>query len=320
MAGLLIVTYVLFSIFVMAFLWKAYQQSKMPIHLRWELYPLAGEKSRPWGGSYLEESNWYEKPREHHSFAGEMAFLGKEVFFFREYFRRNRNLWYIVYPFHIGIILLVTFFILVVIGALSMIGGVGVSAGASNAWGLLLYYVTLIVGIPALILGTISCLALLIRKSVDPTMSPYTRRIEYFNIIFVLAMFLTGLLAWAIADRGFEIAREYMKSLLTFGSMQGLPSLSAAHAMLLTLLLAYLPFTNMMHFFAKFFTYHKVRWDDRLNLRGSAIERELKQLLEQRINWAAPHMQSLKRWMDVATEETTGTTRPSPRVSRKGED
>lgn len=316
MAALHIVTYVLFLVFLAAFIWKAYQQSKMPIHLRWELYPLAGEKGRPWGGSYLEAPDWYKKPREHHSFAGEMAFLGKEVFFFREYFRRNRSLWYIVYPFHMGVILLVTFFFLVVIGALTTIGGVEVSAGASNAWGLLIYYVTLIVGIPALILGTFSCLALLIRKFVDPTMSPYTRRVEYFNIVFVLAMFLTGLLAWAVADRGFEIAREYMKSLLTFGSMESLPSLSAAHAVLLVLLLAYLPFTNMMHFFAKFYTYHKVRWDDCPNLRGSALERELKQLLEQRINWAAPHMQSLRRWVDVATEETGAS--PTPRVTRKG--
>jgi nitrate reductase gamma subunit len=316
MVVLHVVTYVLFLIFALAFLWKGYQQSKMPIHLRWELYPLAGEKGRPWGGSYLEEPDWYKKPREHHSFAGEMAFLGKEVFFFREYFRRNRSLWYIVYPFHIGIILLVTFFFLVLIGALTTIGGVEVSAASSNAWGLLIYYVTLIAGIPALILGTISCLALLVRKFVDPTMSPYTRRVEYFNIVFVLAMFLTGLLAWAVADRGFEIAREYMKSLLTFGSIDSLPSLSAAHAVLLTLLLAYLPFTNMMHFFAKFFTYHKVRWDDRPNVRGSAIERELKQLLEERINWAAPHMQSLKRWIDVAFEETRSSS--TPRVTRKG--
>ncbi len=317
MVALHVVTYVLFSIFAVAFLWKGYQQSKMPIHLRWELYPLAGEKSRPWGGSYLEAPDWYKKPRKHHSFAGEMAFLGKEVFFFREYFRRNRSLWYIVYPFHIGIILLVTFFFLVVIGALTTIGGVEVSAASSNAWGLLLYYVTLIVGIPALILGTISCLALLIRKFVDPTMSPYTRRVEYFNIVFVLAMFLTGLLAWAVADRGFDIAREYMKSLLTFGSIEGLPSLSAAHAVLLVLLLAYLPFTNMMHFFAKFFTYHKVRWDDCPNLRGSALERELKPLLEQQINWAAPHMQSLRRWVDVVTEETGAS--PAPRVRKGGE-
>ncbi len=317
MTALEIVTYVLFGVFAAAFLWKGYQQSKMPMHLRWELYPLAGElKSRPWGGSYVEDLDWYKKPREEHSFAGEMAFFGKEVFFFKEYFRSNRSLWYIVYPFHLGVFLLVAFFFLVVIGALTMIGGVEVAAGSSSAWGVLLYYVTLIVGIPALILGTIGCVALLIRKLVDIDMRPYTRRAEYFNIVFVLATFVTGLLAWAVSDIGFEGARQFMHGLLTYGSLDGVPSLGVAHAMLLVLLLAYLPFTNMMHFFAKFFTYHQVRWDDRPNLRGGELERGIQALLEQPINWAAPHMQNLGRWADVATGDMGAST--SPRVARKG--
>jgi nitrate reductase gamma subunit len=314
--ALQIIAYVLFAVFAAAFLWKGYQQSRMPIHLRWELYPLAGEKDRPWGGSYLEESDWYTKPREQHSFIGEMTFLGKEVLFFKEYFLSNRSLWYIVYPFHIGVFLLVVFFFLVVIGALTMIGGVEVSAESSNGWGLVLHYVTLIVGIPALILGTIGCAALLICKLVDPTMSPYTRRVEYFNIVLVLGVFVTGMLAWAVSDLGFEAARQYMHSLLTYGSLEGVHALGATHAVLLVVLLAYLPFTNMMHFFAKFFTYHKVRWDDSPNLRGGEVERSLKPLLQQRINWAAPHMQNLTRWADVATGDMGTST--SPRVASKG--
>ncbi len=316
MVAIQVAAYVFFAVFAVAFLWKGYQQSKMPIHLRWELYPLAGESSRPWGGSYLEDPDWHNKPREQHSFIGEMKFFGKEVFFFKEYFQSNRSLWYIVYPFHIGVFMFVGFFFLAVVGALTMIGGVEVSAESASAWGVLLHYVMLIVGATALVFGTVSCVALLIRKIVDPAMSPYTRRIEYFNIVFVLAVFATGLLAWAIVDPGFEVARQYMKSLLTAGSMEGMPSLAAAHALLLVLLLAYLPFTNMMHFFAKFFTFHKVRWDDTPNLRGSELERGLKPLLEQRINWAAPHMQNLGRWTDVATGDMGTST--SPRIARKG--
>ena len=317
MAAIEIVTYVLFVVFGAAFLWKGYQQTKMPIHLRWELYPLAGElKSRPWGGSYVEDLDWYKKPREHHSFAGEMSFFGKEVFFFREYFHSNRSLWYIVFPFHLGVFLLVAFFFLVVISAFTMMGGVEVAAGSSSAWGQLLYYVTMIVGIPALILATIGCLALLVRKIVDIDMRPYTRRAEYFNIVFVLAMFLTGLIAWAGWDIGFEGARQYMHSLLTYGSLGGVPSLGVASAVLLVVLLAYLPFTNMMHFFAKFFTYHKVRWDDRPNLRGGELETGIKALLEQPITWAAPHMQNLSCWADVSSGEMGASA--SPRVTRKG--
>jgi nitrate reductase gamma subunit len=245
-----------------------------------------------------------------------MTFLGKEVLFFKEYFHRNRSLWYIVYPFHIGIFLFVGFFALLLVGALTMVGGVAVSAESSNAWGLLIHYVTLIVGVAGLIFGAIGCLALLIRKLVDQTMSPYTRRIEYFNIVFVLAVFITGILAWGIADLGFETARESMKSFITFNGMESIHSLVGTHIILLALLLAYLPFTNMMHFFAKFFTYHMVRWDDSPNFRGGQLERKLRPLLEQRVNWAAPHMQTINQWTDVAKGDVGIST--GGRVAQKG--
>ena len=106
MEALQIAAYILAGIFVIAFLSRGVRYARMPIHLRWELYPVAGETKRPWGGSYLEDSDWWTKAREEKSFIGEMTFFGKEVFFFKEYFHRNRSLWYIVYPFHIGIFLL----------------------------------------------------------------------------------------------------------------------------------------------------------------------------------------------------------------------
>jgi len=49
MVILQIATYVLFAIFVVACTAKIFKYAKMPIHLRWELYPLAGETKRPWG-------------------------------------------------------------------------------------------------------------------------------------------------------------------------------------------------------------------------------------------------------------------------------
>ena len=37
----------------------------MPMHVRWELYPVAHEKGRAsYGGSYFEEVDWWTKPRE----------------------------------------------------------------------------------------------------------------------------------------------------------------------------------------------------------------------------------------------------------------
>jgi hypothetical protein len=137
--------------------------------------------------------------------------------------------------------------------------------------------------------------------------------------VFVLAVFITGILAWGIADLGFETARESMKGFIVFNGIENIHSLVGTHIVLLALLLAYLPFTNMMHFFAKWFTYHKVRWEDAPNFRGSRLERDLGPLLEQRISWAAPHMQTINQWSDVAKGDVGAST--SGRVARKeGED
>jgi len=313
-----IVTYVLAGIFVVAFALQFLKYHKMPTHLRWELYPLAGEKHRPWGGSYLEDPDWWKKPAEEKSFIREMVFMGKEIFYFKEYLHSNRSLWYIVFPFHMGIFLFVGFFALLIVGTLTMLAtDIAISAESANIWGKFLYYVTLITGVAGFVLGTIGCLALFIRKIVDQTMSAYTRRIEYINILFVLAVFLTGLLAWGIVDPTFEASRTYMYNLITFGDMQGTSALLVTHGILLALLLAYIPFTNMMHFFAKHFTFNSVRWDDRPNFRGSQVENSLGPLLEQRVNWAAPHLQSINRWSDVAKHDSGADT--SGRASRKGE-
>jgi hypothetical protein len=68
--------------------------------------------------------------------------------------------------------------------------------------------------------------------------------------------------------------------------------------------LAYLPFTQMMHFVAKYFTYHEVRWDDEPVEAGSKLDRELKKLLGQSPTWAGPHVRAdgKKTWVDIATD------------------
>ncbi|NOQ43371.1 MAG: hypothetical protein GQ560_02800 [Dehalococcoidia bacterium] len=107
-----------------------------------------------------------------------------------------------------------------------------------------------------------------------------------------------------------------MKSLITFSSVGSMDAIIVVHIMLLTLLLAYLPFTNVMHFFAKHFTFTKVRWDDAPNLRGSALERKLAPLLSMRLTWAAPHMQTLNKWSDIANEGIGES--PTKHTTQKG--
>jgi len=274
----------------------------MPTHLRWELYPLAGEKKRPGGGSYLEESEWWTKPVEEKSMLGETKFVVEEILLFKEYHRLNRNYWYLVYPFHIGVFLFVAFLVMLIVGAITTAAGMVVSAESVNAWGRIVYYLTLITGGAGLILGIIGGIGLFIRRAIDNNLKPYTRRIDYFNLLFVLVVFLTGFFSWVFIDRAFDVGRGYVQGLITLSPVDGIGPLITAHIILLLLIAFYIPFTNMMHFFAKTFAYHMVRWDDMPNLRGSKLEKGLGPLLNQPVSWSAPHIQNIKRWSDTVQE------------------
>jgi hypothetical protein len=73
----------------------------------------------------------------------------------------------------------------------------------------------------------------------------------------------------------------------------------------LSLLLAYIPLTHMSHFFVKWFTWDKIRWDDEPNVRGGRIEIMIQNSLKAPVSWAAEHIKAdgKKNWVDVAIEE-----------------
>lgn len=297
---LYIVMYGLFAFIVFAFVSRLAMYARIPTHLRWELYPLAGEKDRPWGGSYLEEPEWWTKPLKEKSFLNELKFMGTEALYFKEYFHLNRNYWYFVYPFHVGIFTFLVFCVLLLVGALAMLGGVAVSADSVSILGKLVYYATLISGAIGFVMSSLGSISLIIKRKMDSNLNPYTRRIEYFNLVFVLVVFLTGLFSWLIYDFTFTTARMFVKGLITFMPAVKPEPLIITHILLLVFIAAYMPFTNMMHFFAKWFTYHKIRWDDEPNLRGSKLQNKLVSVLSQPLSWSAPHIESTGRWCDLA--------------------
>ncbi|MFC1970605.1 respiratory nitrate reductase subunit gamma [Chloroflexota bacterium] len=309
-----LVTYAFIALIIIIYLMRLTRYARMPVHLRWELYPLAGEKNRPLGGSYLEDKEWWSSPREGKSFLAEMKFMGEEVLWFKEYYRLNRPYWYYVFPFHIGAFTFLVLIAALVVGALTEIGGIEISGVSPSLWGQILYYATLIVGGISLTFGTFGSIALLIRRMFNMDLRPYTRRIEYFNLVLILALFLTGLVSWAFYDHIFSVERQYFVSLLTFRGVHDISPLTIAHILLVLVTAAYLPFTNMMHFFAKWFTYHKIRWDDAPNLRGSSLESQLGPLHNLPLSWAAPHVQELGRWSDIARQQPV--EKPAPRVKK----
>jgi len=295
---LLLLTYTCLIIFIAGLSWRIYKYASLPVHLRWELYPVAHEIGKPYGGSYLEDEGWWRRPRKINLLGESTVFL-REIIFFREYFRSNRRLWLFVYPFHLGLFLLVAWVVMLLIGAILALNGLTVSAISSNVWLQLTFYLTLVSGIAAFILGVFGTAGLLLKRSFDEDLRNYTAPIDYFNLLGILLIFLTGLLFWTLEDMPFNAARGFVQGLLSFKTAEAGP-LMTANIVLSALFLAYMPFTRMVHYVAKYFTYHKVRWDDEPNTRGSKLEGKVKELLTRPENWSAPHIRPGETWSEQA--------------------
>jgi nitrate reductase gamma subunit len=291
-------SYVSFFVFLGKTVHVLVRYATMPIHLRWELYPVAHEKGRDYGGSYLEDVDWWTRPRKK-SLIGNIKYMGKEGLLFEQCYKRNRGLWYWTYPFHIGIFLLAFWLWLLVLGAALHLSDGSAMVLAANR---LIFYATIGAGSLGLPLCLIGCIGLLIKRVTDADLRPYTAPGEYLNLSATLIVLLAVGSAWCFNDPTFVLARGYAGDLISFtptGQMRFLPSTAIV---LFSLFFAYLPFGPMQHGLAKYFTYHRVRWDDKPNLPGNKVESRIKKLLDEQVMWSGPHIQWGKKWSILARE------------------
>jgi nitrate reductase gamma subunit len=291
---LLLLVFVYFSIasFIGFSIYKAVNFARMPLHSRWELYPVPreGRVRARYGGSYYEEFGWWEKTRQI-SLAGEMKEMLKEMLFIKNLFVHQQKLWWISYFLHLGIYLLCFWTILLLIGAGIELAGINVTrhAGIGVA---LVYYCTLLSGASGALLVTFGSIGLFLRRLCNSTHRKYTTLQEYFNLFFIFIAVFTGILVWS-GDIGFNYGREIMKNLLTFYPIKA-GNVLTVHILLLGALLIYIPQTKMSHYIGKYFSFHKVLWDNEPNLRYSKMEERVKRSLDYNTNisWSAPHINS----------------------------
>ena len=311
--GIQILSYLGLAIFVAAVGLRIFKQFKMPLHFRWELYPVQhepGEKAS-YGGSYMEEVNWWEKDRRR-SLINEIKYMIPEISLLRGLREENRSLWNVSFPFHFGLYLLFGTLFLLFLGAIVMVAGGRISpetGGLSS----LIYYLTILTGFPGLILGNWGVIGLIFRRLTDPNLKNYSSPLDFLNLLLFLLFLGVSLLAWLLLDHSFGGARGYVYSLITFGGWpEGgggrMSFLGGASALLGSLLFAYIPLTHMSHMFMKYFMYHSIRWEDTPNLRGGRVEAAILNNLGFKPNWAAPHIgaDGKKTWADIATSKAKG--------------
>jgi nitrate reductase gamma subunit len=265
--------------------WRALRYIRTPEHLRWDLYPVAHEPGRDHGGSYLEEKDWWDKPRKKSQF-GEISVLFQEIVLLKGVFENNRRVWWGSLPFHWGLYLL-------------MIVSVGLLLPALGLRSEILMTLLQAGGLAGGILLALGAAVLLVLRMTDPRLLPYTAPIDRLNLALLTAL---GALCVAVAASagGMGAPAAAIGSMLRLEIPQVAPLL-AAQMIVGGLFILYLPFTRMVHFFAKYFTYHKVRWDDRPVEPGTALERRLAAALEYGVSWSAEHVRTGKTWAEVAT-------------------
>lgn len=273
--------------------------SVKPLHLRWELYPVPHEPNRAhYGGSYMEEVDWsIHRPSK--SLIGELKEMLKEMLFLKRVYLHNRSLWYLTFLFHGGIYMILLWF-----ASLLMNGFIASYLGVTVARATLNKYFTLFFGYVGVFATTIGAYGLLVKRLADTSMREYTTKVDYFNLFFILAVLVTGLAALSL-DPFFELAEEYMKLVvsLQMTSRIELPIITIIHVILLQLLWIYIPFSKMSHFLGKWFTYHKVLWDDEPNIKGGRIESRVKEIVRKyKIPWNGRHIRKDRSWLENALE------------------
>lgn len=291
MLSLYLFTYLSAIVFVIAIVVRVVKVASLPMHLRWELYPVAHEGKRAvYGGSYLEDFEWWKKDR-HSSLIGELAVMLPEIFLLKALWKDNRKLWLPSFCLHHGVYWSAGMAILIVLKTLT-------------GWGFLTNLI-LIVGFIGYTIGATGAFLFLLIRITDSKLRPFNSLATYFNLLFLLAIFASGYYSAFVNIDHFAEMTGFFDSLIKFSFAGTISASMMLHILFAVLFVLYLPFTHMTHFVIKYFTYHSIRWNDEPNMPGGKMEEKIAKLLKQPVTWSAKHIgaDGKKNWVDIVTSE-----------------
>jgi nitrate reductase gamma subunit len=290
-------------VFLLGCIGRVIQYRRTPMHLRWELYPVPHEAPAhaAHGGSYFETSNWWLS-RQTIRHRGAYWAMAREILLLKGLWDFNRSLWLPSFLFHFGLYLTM----LAIAAAFA-----GAAAGAGPA-AVLLVSVCHWAGLAAMAFVLLGALWLLARRILDPALANFTKASDIFNLLFFLVVY--GLVAEGLVRNHASGGSLFQvtQGLLHFDRTITIDPVLGTGLVLAAILAAYIPFTHMSHFIAKYFTWHEVRWDDRRNARDSKIERSIAGNLAYKPTWAAPHVQAdgSRSWAEIAAKNPAEGKRP----------
>jgi nitrate reductase gamma subunit len=214
-----------------------------------------------------------------------------EILLLRAIWKHNRSLWPFSLTFHTAIYLVALTVLLSIISALMSLGNVKSELMLDIAW---------IIAIVGYIMGILGAVGLILKRLTSADLREYSSLSTYFNLLFLGAIFFTGYMSWLKADNIAEDMSLIIKQTLTLDSAIDVYYPLTIHLGLSMLFLIYLPMTNMIHFIAKYFTYHEIRWDD--EPQDTKMTEEIQGLMKQPVGWSSEHINAEdgKNWTDTS--------------------
>jgi nitrate reductase gamma subunit len=279
--------------------------SRTPLHLRWELYPLPHEHPyrAAYGGSYFETQEWWRQPQVTNR-RGEWRVMIAEIFFLKSLREFNRRLWFPSFLFHFGLYLAIA-----AVACATMATAFGFLSFGPRIAGLIhvLAPISKVAAAVAAILIVAGACWLLMRRTVDPALKNSTHAGDIFNLLLFIAACALLIGGYQLRAPGAASLGACARGIVHFDRNVNIGTAFGTGLILTSMLVAYIPFTHMAHFIAKYFTWHAVRWDDRRNQRGSAIESKIPAVLGYKPTWSAQHVgaDGQRTWAEIATSNPT---------------
>lgn len=180
---------------------------------------------------------------------GRVVNVGSEALLFQSLYKNDKSLWFSAWLFHVGLAMIIIGHVVGIYFLMHQFTLIGLSESSSEA-------LSSFFGTVAGIIAIVALLALLYRRMSDPLVKQISDARDYFDIFLVFFVLLTGnhlRFAGNFDHQVLEQVRAYMGGLMTFNP-QPLPDnpVFIAHFCFVMLLLAYFPFSKLMHLFGFF--------------------------------------------------------------------
>ena len=199
-----LLTYFAVLLFIILVVSKIVKYASTPVHVRWELYPVAHEPKRnKYGGSYYEEPEWWKhKAKKNH--IAELWAMFEEIVFLKGVYHHNKKLWYFSFPFHFSLYLIVVTFFLVFAEAILDIFSVISLFNSYSVTENILSLLTNICGYAGLVLTFIGCIGLIIQRATDKKFKFYNAPMDFVNLFFILILVIFISLTLFLSNPSFQ--------------------------------------------------------------------------------------------------------------------